>query len=283
MESPETRKHTVPPAGDTASRDPKMQEDGGGGGASKSALEGRIARCLRLFMEDPAGLPAFRSAEDLLKEAQAWEKLLEVYDRRVEAIANPVERANLLARKGHLLEGYLSRPDEALVCYRAALVEHPVQADAQRRLVSFFETEEQWDELAALLEASVSHLQNARDRAALYLRLAALYAGPLAETPGAIDRTVACHEQILALGEDCPDTDKSRDALLALYRKTEKWEALVEALQAVAATDLNGIWTGIMSLERPERMQNGVMKSASPRHSPPRDWMVRRRSRSRSE
>ncbi|MFQ5457891.1 MAG: hypothetical protein ACE5FC_05500, partial [Myxococcota bacterium] len=275
-----------------------------GEGAPAPDLDSRTRRALRLFMEDPAGLPAFRSVEELLKSAQAWDTLASVYDQRFGAIANPAERAALLTRKGHLLESYLSRGEEAVQCYRQALDAHPADLDAHRRLAWTFERAKRWPDLAARLEKAAEHLKSRDDRVAALLllaeirvahldradeavdcfeqalaldpdrndvfdglctllmemsrnealaaalqtraeyeedgrallrRAAVLYAGPLADTPGILDRAIACQERLVALEDAHGEGTANHSYLADLYRRAERWEPLVALLEADAA------------------------------------------------
>ncbi len=265
-------------------------------------LDERTQRCLRLFLEDPAGLPAFKSLEELLSGAEAWDLLLEVYQRRADAIANPMERASLFTQRALILEAHLARKGDAIAAYQHALREQPSHAVARLRLGALYKEGERWEELARLLEAGLPHSiaaperfalhlelaelnldrfdrpeaalahyeealaqdpsrtdvaekigvvlerlgdqtglarhlearagQEEEDGAALLARAAALYAGPLAEEPGAAEGAIRCHERILEVSEDPSTRRHSRDALIDLARMGAHWERLAGLLEA---------------------------------------------------
>ncbi|MDP3937638.1 MAG: tetratricopeptide repeat protein [Deltaproteobacteria bacterium] len=274
-----------------------------GAAAGEAALDEATRRCLRLFQEDPAGLPAFRSVEVRLKKTGAWEALLDVYQQRTEAIVNRAERALIFGRMGHIFESRLSRPEDAARAYRQALNEHAGDTDARHRLERILEASGCWEEVATLLEEIAPRMNNAADRLSVQIRhaevleeqlgrteaavavyehaletdpqrgetfqalyallerlgrharlaelleaeaghspegpellerAAALYANDLAGEPGVIERAIACHERIFTLSPPDDLAARSRVALIGLYRQGERWESLVEALQAAA-------------------------------------------------
>ena len=83
------------------------------------------------FSADPASMPGLWLLRRLLACTGGWEELETIYEQATQApssAGDPRLRAELLLSRGRLLEDRLARADDALACYREALVavpEHP--------------------------------------------------------------------------------------------------------------------------------------------------------------
>lgn len=199
----------------------------------EAALDEPTRRCLRLFQEDPAGLPAFRSVEARLKKAGAWQALLEVYQQRTEAIVNRAERALIFGRMGHIFESRLSRPEDAARAYRRALDEHAGDTDARHRLERILEASGCWEEFATLLGEIAPRMINASDRVSVQIR----HAEVLDEQLGRTEAAVAAYEHAL---ETAPRRAETFQSLYALLERLGRHARLAELLETEAGHSPEG-------------------------------------------
>jgi tetratricopeptide (TPR) repeat protein len=197
-------------------------------------LDERTQRCLRLFLEDPAGLPAFKSLEELLSGAEAWDLLLEVYQRRADAIANRTERASLAVQRALILEARLARKDDAIAAYQRAIEEQPSHAAALLRLAALYKEGERWEDLARLLEAALPQAVAAPERFALHLQLAELNLDRFDRPEAAI----AHYEE--ALAQDPSRTDVTEKIGIVLERLGNQ-AGLARHLEARAGQGEEGV------------------------------------------
>ncbi|HSY41101.1 MAG TPA: hypothetical protein VLA79_16290, partial [Polyangia bacterium] len=105
----------------------RLREGGDGDDGSRTALPPARAA----FATDPASMPALWLLRRLLSRAGGWEELAAIYEQAIQApsaAADPRLRAELLLARGRLLEDRLARVNDAVACYREALVaasDHP--------------------------------------------------------------------------------------------------------------------------------------------------------------
>ena len=77
------------------------------------------------FLANPDDRQAFAVLEEELHFAGRWDALIEAYQSRIgsDALADlPAERAQLQLRMGQVHQDRCSEPDQALQCYRDALL-----------------------------------------------------------------------------------------------------------------------------------------------------------------
>ncbi len=91
---------------------------------------------------------AMRLAEQLGQTTE-WAELLEI---ALERTRNPVERARILTRRGRLLVGELSRPEEAVESFRRAIELDATQVEARSALLDLLEKRGDWSAVLECLE-----------------------------------------------------------------------------------------------------------------------------------
>ena len=147
-------------------------------------------------------------------------QVVDVYERLLERIQDPIRRGAVLLRLGTLYEGRLDRPDDALRSYRSALEAAPTLAPAAQALARVYQSRKRWNEVASVLLVEVDRLTDPALRAARYVAIAEL----LESHQGASAQVVGLHERALAL-----DAHQSAalDALDRIHRASGRWDEII--------------------------------------------------------
>jgi tetratricopeptide (TPR) repeat protein len=179
-----------------------------------------VARIRQEALKDPIG--AAEAFKDALRLAPKHKVALDEYAALAErtgqhrdAVEALRELAELLegpslavarARIGRILELHLAKPEEAAVEYQLALDADPSCLEAVTRLRRFREEREQFAEAVVLSMCEAELLRDDRQRAALWIKAAAMARQRLDDR----DRAIECYERALGLDPD----DLATEALL---------------------------------------------------------------------
>lgn len=180
----------------------------------------------------------------LYEEADASDRLVELYARRVElASANESElRYELSMKAAELQEKKLSNPREAIVSFTAALDARAGDVAALKALERLYRSQEMFQDLLDNLREQAGRAETVNDRAALRVAIGDLYKDKLDspvdaleqyrlvldETPGSEDATRA----LFAIAEANEDLRlETTDVLLPVLRSTGRNVERVAALE----------------------------------------------------
>ncbi len=142
----------------------------------------------------------------------------------------PVERAvPLRMRLARWQSGPLGAPEDAIAQYCAVLDRVPDHAEALARMEALRAEIGDWSALASLLQQRVARAADDESRLSALRRLGRVQA----RQAGAAQAAIATWRRIRRAR---PDDDEAADALLRLYRETERWPALVRALEELPPT-----------------------------------------------
>ncbi|MEJ7603826.1 MAG: hypothetical protein WKG01_38425 [Kofleriaceae bacterium] len=195
----------------------------------------RDANAAAQSFERAARIDVAGSMSSLGKLASLYEQegrhaqVVEVYERLLGQIIDPVRRGAVLLRLGTLYEDRLDRPDDALRCYRAALEVAPTLAPAAQALARVYQARKRWNDVANVLLVEVERLTDPALRAARYVAIAELlesHLGPSAQVIGLHERALALH----------PAQAASVDALDRIHRANDRWDEVIALHEAQLGT-----------------------------------------------
>lgn len=201
---------------------------------------------------DEGNVAALDGLLPLYEREQRWPAVAEVLRRQAEAAA-ATAAAPLWERRAGLLADRMDSPEAAIADYRKVLTLSPDQARVIRALrdlyaarsdfdalEELYASREQWTELFETLTGLAEKSADVPTRLRLLGRAAHVAVGPLNQP----ELAIRAQERMLALE---PSRRESADALLGLYRQTERWSRWV----ALVETVLDGpIGTGLSASER---------------------------------
>jgi len=165
-----------------------------------------------VFSADPSYRDVFQRLKDVYVGTNARAELAALLERRLESITDPAERVDMEIMRGRALAdiGDASAAKRAL---GAALEQYPDHVEALAAFAEVSAKEEDWEgaEQAWIrLARLVSEPERQSD---LYLRLGALYDGPLPNP----ERAELAYDEVL---KRFPDNEAAREKLVELYKKT---------------------------------------------------------------
>jgi tetratricopeptide (TPR) repeat protein len=177
----------------------------------------------RIFAEDPSHESTGDALTRIYESTGDPQSALKVLERRANAVRGE-PRHTLLCRAAELFEGPLMDLSEAIRRYEAVLAEEPGHHGALRGLDRAHTTTGDFDELLAFLERQLGLATTPRQKAALWERMAEVYATEFLDH----ERAREAWEQVL---EYDPRRLQAFAALPKHYKALERWEELAELYQ----------------------------------------------------
>jgi len=177
-------------------------------------------RALEVDAESPATLDALIGLYEEQTEPDPSEKLVELYQRRVDVTPGDTEgdnlRYDLLMRRAKRAETGMKDAREAIASLQAALGVRAGDLEASRALERLYEQEKMWPELMEAMRLRAAVVEDNNERNELRKRIASLQARELEDPAGALE----LYRQVL---DDAP---KDEGAIAAVRQLGEKDEHL---------------------------------------------------------
>ncbi len=179
---------------------------------------------------DHGNVGALEALERIFRKREQWADLQQVLQRKVAAIADPVEQAEERVKVAELLEDRLEDPDGAIAVYRQALEADNQSLAALKGLDRLYTLRERWPDLVATLEAQLEVVRTEKERIAILTRLAGMWEELFVKPEKSAERL----EQVLDID---PNHEPSLRALARTYRQLQRWDDLVHTYERhVSAT-----------------------------------------------
>lgn len=211
-------------------------------GSARAALYVQIFELYRALYPEPDDILAFLERNvsfatgdphtlQLLaaayEEAQSPERAVELY-RQIGELQDPQELVvQALAQAAELHIHTLAQPDAAIDVLQNLLQKQPTHERGFSLLSEVYESLWMWDDLAALLEQYIAHLDDPELAAKQLIQLGEVYLG----------RLESYDQALMAYRRALRQTPKNIDVLRALqllYEHLADWPAVVSALKAIS-------------------------------------------------
>src|SRR5690606_4268777 len=181
----------------------------------------------RVFDEqEPDNREAITALERILIAKESWEELLQVYNRQLELAIGDTEEAEIRAKMARLSLQHLGDLEAATEGWRRVLELRGEDGEALQGLADLYEHQEQWAELADVLERHYDIAETDEERVLALSRRAKLADQQL----GRLDEALDTWQRVL-------DIDYSNvPALLAvadIWRRRDNVPELIAALHRV--------------------------------------------------
>ena len=170
---------------------------------------------------------ALDALEHLYTEAERWDDVVTVLDRKVAGCDDPGMAKVLLYATAGVYEDRLSRPADALLVYGRVLEMAPGDDVAVRATERLYEVLGSWERLEELFEEQRSTTPLGPVWDGISLKLARLYEEQLDRIGQALD----VYDQV---AERAPDENASQEAVAALWRLTNRDDVGFEATERLA-------------------------------------------------
>ncbi|MGB1698612.1 MAG: tetratricopeptide repeat protein, partial [Nannocystaceae bacterium] len=183
-----------------------------------------------MLADDYADLEALQEQEILLRRLERWSDVRDLLERKQETV-DPSQRTPIMMEMARLCDERLGASGEASEIYGRILLEQPALEEARVSMERIFRAEEQWEELAASLEARLEAATASGDDdaiAAATYRLTDILAAKLEQ----IDRAQELLKEVL---ERRPDDVHGILALADVYEARGDEGAMRLMLQRAAS------------------------------------------------
>ncbi|MCU0663698.1 MAG: hypothetical protein MUC50_15385, partial [Myxococcota bacterium] len=204
-----------------------------------SDAERAVAVWKWVLQESPGDEAALSTLEKLYERTKDWAGLADVLDRRIGLCDSLNDKVNLLIKLGAVAKERLRDPVLTASAWHRVLELQPGHVKAMRSLKEAYLQAEDWGSLEKLyaqagdyeglvevLGVSADRVENVGVKKALSFRCAELYENEIAQA----ERATRHYERVLAVEAD---NERAALALAPIYRKAEKWNRLVGALEVV--------------------------------------------------
>ncbi|MFO0727023.1 MAG: hypothetical protein U1E65_24800 [Myxococcota bacterium] len=183
---------------------------------------------LEALLKTRVSLTAAAALEPIYRRTADFGKLVEIYERLLEASTDPDERVERLLAIRSLWEERLDRPDRAFQAAARALREAPASEDVLSALERIARSQESYDELIAVLEDQADQLpRGSEPRTGLRVRAARFLESIRAPRPNVIQ----AYAKVLAEAPRSPD---ALDALARIALDAGDFDRAVTALETLA-------------------------------------------------
>jgi len=183
---------------------------------------------LEALLKTRVALSAASALEPIYRKNADFSKLVEIYERLLEAQAEPDDRVERLLAIRAIWEERLARPDRAFQAAARALKEAPASEDVLGALERIARAEQTYDELIAVLEDQADQLPRGSEaRTGLRVRAARFLESIRAPRPSVIQ----AYAKVLS---EAPRSPEALDALARIALEAGDFDRAVTALETLA-------------------------------------------------
>jgi tetratricopeptide (TPR) repeat protein len=175
---------------------------------------------------DPTNLETLETLKRLYEQSQAWVELIDILQRMValpHGVLSHKRMRDLWAQMGGIQGEYLMATDDAIAAWLQVLGIAEGDMEALAALEELFTNEARWTEAIQILERKVAAVPDEDSKIDVLMQIAGIWEENLTNK----DQAAGAYLEILDLRAGHPP---AADALDAIYRETQQWEALTEQL-----------------------------------------------------
>jgi golgin subfamily B member 1 len=192
-------------------------------GSQLGALDRAIDAQARALKEDPSLAESRLELEQLASHAQAWDKLISIYNEVAAGLHDPALAREYWMRLA-AIEEQLGKVSEAAQSYDKVLSLDPGDGEALQAMDALYRRTGHWDDLISVFRRRIELTNDGGEREALYGQMAQVYEEKL----GRPDDAIAAYREVLALD---PTSRVALGALDGLMSRQGQWGDLAENLE----------------------------------------------------
>ncbi len=212
-------------------------------------IDKALSTCLKILELDDANEAALDALERIYQQKQEWQKLLDVYQKKIDLAADDSLRRDLYWKLADIYDTLMEKPEKAVEAYREALELLPEDVPTMQRLDALYLRLQKWEDLSGILERQLEFVDDENARVELKFRWADVQESRLGNVEEAVDgyRQVLewqpGHEgarEKLEKHLDSPNAEirrKAADILEPVYKTILEFEKLIKVHEIQAATD----------------------------------------------
>lgn len=182
-----------------------------------------ISRYLDALKAVPNQLEAITSLERMYQGREEWNNLIDILDKKVNALSGTDQIDEITEIKLQLAEIYEDRIDDknkAIEYYKYVVAEENDNIKALKGLERLYTETERWQDLLGILEQEYEVVVSEKDRISLLMRIAGMWEEEFLKP----EKAVEFLEQVIDIN---PTHIESLKGLARLYRKLQRWGDLI--------------------------------------------------------
>lgn len=194
---------------------------------SLDAIDEAIEQYEDALTYDPANTVALEALKQIYGEREAWDKLVEVYERSFDACESDDDRIEVCRSIALLYQAVFEDMEGAADAFRRLLDISPGDAEAVEALETILSDAERYEDLVDLYETQLNLTGEGPAKVQLLEKIARVCRGPLED----LDLAIHAYERLLLEEEGHTE---GLEALVDMYREQEMWEQAISAQERLA-------------------------------------------------
>lgn len=186
-------------------------------------VEGAISSVKRILDLEPQDLFALGELARIFRSTEKWHPLLNVLQRRLELAEDDPERVRIRFEIAGVWEQGVEDLDHAVDAYKDVLAVDPGYQPALSALERLYTMQERWSDLIQVYERQVELAEEAPEAITILSRIAGIWEEQFRDLEAASNTLI----RVLEINPEHLATVK---ALERLWRESEDWEHLIEAI-----------------------------------------------------
>ncbi len=182
-----------------------------------------VAEAIKSFEKalelDPGNASAIAYLKTNYEKRRDWEKLIGVYQREIERMEDPAQRAVKYIEVAKLASEKLKKPSVSIELWAKVLEGNPDHLEALGELEKLYEREKMWDKLADVCERQAALFAEKPKKVAMLQKLGILFTDKVNEP----ERATSAWRVLLDLE---PENKRAQDALKKLYLAQKNFDEL---------------------------------------------------------
>ena len=166
----------------------------------------------------------YDALEEFYAHTGKWEEFVRLLDREAGSADDPMAKAKITYKIGEIWQTKLDKADRAIRSYEKVFEFDPNNNAAALALIPIYQEAGKTDRLVAMAEIKRSHIEDAQERLALGLEIAAIYEQQLENQKKALEFICLSHQ-------DDPTREDIRDEVERLAEATGGWDAAAGAFE----------------------------------------------------
>lgn len=206
----------------------------------KSSNQAEAIKCFEQVLEhDGQNIEAIERLKEMYEKRRDWESLVRVRQRAA-AMMDEGDRLFEFVEIAQLATERLRKPEICIDLWAAVRAEDPANAEALEALSQLYERARDWENLAQVLDAHVTQIDDENELKLALQKLGMIYADKIGDDAGA----VSAFRRLLILDPDDRRAQeqlkrryvslKAWDELEGFYASTEKWDELIRVFEREA-------------------------------------------------
>jgi golgin subfamily B member 1 len=177
---------------------------------------------------EPTNPTALDALKQIYGDREEWDRLIEVYERSLNAAGTDEERVEVCRSIALLYQAVFEDSEGAAEAFQRLLDIAPTDEEAVGALETIYFEDERFDDLVDLYEGQVALTDAGAPRALLLSKMAVVLRASMDD----VDRAIHAYERLL---QEDATSEEALEALIDLYKEHDMWEQVISSQDRLSA------------------------------------------------